>query len=169
MSVSTPFHVRPPAWLVWSCVFLKSLDSFLQVKLICLSNLPVPYRMACHAVLNRLTARMTMDNAEPSLVVWQSPEGLDAPPGFWMTMAQGCRHLGCLAVQRYAFFLNRQFFCLFSTDFCRVRHPDTPPSGSSCRCSCAGVCSCRCVSWRRYPAPPHGSLGKVPDGISIRP
>ena len=150
------------------CVFLKSLDSFLQVKLNCLSNLLVPYWMACHAVLNRLTVWMTMDNAEPLLVVWQSLEGLDAPPGFWMTMAQSCRHLGCLAVQRYTFFFNCGRFCRFSTGFCLVRHPGTPSSGSSCRCSCADVCGCRCVSCRRYPAPLPGSRRRVPGGRSTR-
>ena len=56
-------------------VFLKSLDRFLQVKLISLSNKSA-------VVLNRLTEVMTMDNAEPSLTVWQSRAGLDAPPDF---------------------------------------------------------------------------------------
>ena len=56
-------------------VFLKSLDRFFQVKLISLSNKSA-------VVLNRLTEVMTMDNAEPSLTVWQSRAGLDAPPDF---------------------------------------------------------------------------------------
>jgi hypothetical protein len=56
-------------------VFLKSLDRFLQVKLISLSNKSA-------VVLNRLIEVMTMDNAEPSLTVWQSLAGLDAPPDF---------------------------------------------------------------------------------------
>ena len=46
------------------CVFLKSLDRFLLVKLIGLSNKSA-------AVLNRLTEGTTMDNAEPSLTVWR--------------------------------------------------------------------------------------------------
>ena len=69
------------------CVFLKSLDRFLQVKLNCLSNFIMLDCFACQVVLNRLTVRMAMDNAEPSLIVWQSLEGLDAPPDFRMATA----------------------------------------------------------------------------------
>ncbi len=42
----------------------------MQVKLNCLSYLLLPHGATCHAVLNRLTTWMTIDNAEPPFIFW---------------------------------------------------------------------------------------------------